>query len=142
MKKVHIVIIILLALSMGAVMVGLSGDNSYANFDQAFEHGGRTFTVVGTFNPEKEAIYDPEVDPNRFSFYLLDKNGVEKKVILKKAKPRDFERAEQIVLTGRAEGDEFIASKMLMKCPSKYNGSGRPESVDGWMDDEGNQVDI
>jgi len=37
------------------------------------------------------------------------------------SKPQDFERSEQIVLTGKMEGGEFRASKILMKCPSKYN---------------------
>lgn len=142
MKKSHIIVIILLALSLGAVMVGLTGDNSYATFTEAFEKQGRTFTVVGQFNPDKPSLYDPEVDPNKFTFFLKDNDGVEREVVLTKAKPRDFERAEQIVLTGKVIGDQFVASKMLMKCPSKYNGSGRPESVDGWMDDEGNQVEM
>ncbi|MNF07676.1 hypothetical protein D3C80_2079060 [compost metagenome] len=35
-------------------------------------------------------------------------------------KPQDFEKSEQIVLTGGMVGDEFHASKILMKCPSKY----------------------
>ena len=47
-------------------------------------------------------------------------NGEEKKVIFNGTKPRDFERSEQIVLTGKIEGEEFKASKILMKCPSKY----------------------
>ena len=36
------------------------------------------------------------------------------------AKPRDIERSEKIVITGRMEGEVFKASKILMKCPSKY----------------------
>ena len=36
------------------------------------------------------------------------------------AKPQDFELSEQIVLTGKMQGDVFMASDMLMKCPSKY----------------------
>jgi cytochrome c-type biogenesis protein CcmE len=35
-------------------------------------------------------------------------------------KPQDFERSEQIVLTGKMRGEDFVASDMLMKCPSKY----------------------
>ena len=50
----------------------------------------------------------------------------EKKVILEKTKPQDFERSEQIVLIGKVEGDEFHASEILLKCPSKYN-DGKPE---------------
>jgi cytochrome c-type biogenesis protein CcmE len=36
------------------------------------------------------------------------------------SKPQDFERSEQIVLTGKMKGDEFVATDILMKCPSKY----------------------
>ena len=45
---------------------------------------------------------------------------LERKVIFLGSKPQDFERSEQIVLTGKMKGDEFLASKILMKCPSKY----------------------
>ena len=65
-------------------------------------------------------IYKPEKDPNLFSFYVTDKKGESKKVILKAAKPQDFELSEQIVVTGKMVGDEFIAKDVLLKCPSKY----------------------
>ena len=65
-------------------------------------------------------IYNPEKDPNLFSFYVTDKKGESKKVILKAAKPQDFELSEQIVVTGKMVGDEFIAKDVLLKCPSKY----------------------
>ena len=39
---------------------------------------------------------------------------------LKAAKPQDFEKSESIVLTGSIKGDTFVATEMLMKCPSKY----------------------
>ena len=51
---------------------------------------------------------------------MIDNKGVEKKVVLNKNKPQDFERSEQIVLIGQMEGQEFHASDILMKCPSKY----------------------
>ena len=35
-------------------------------------------------------------------------------------KPNDFERSEQIVIIGKMKGEEFAASGILMKCPSKY----------------------
>jgi cytochrome c-type biogenesis protein CcmE len=41
-------------------------------------------------------------------------------VVFTGTKPQDFERSEQIVLTGQMRGKEFHASKILMKCPSKY----------------------
>ena len=49
-----------------------------------------------------------------------DSDGEEAKVVLLAEKPQDFELSEQIVVTGRMKGEEFIATDMLMKCPSKY----------------------
>jgi cytochrome c-type biogenesis protein CcmE len=64
--------------------------------------------------------YNPEKDPNYFSFFIKDSKGMEKKVILFAAKPQDFELSEQIVVTGQMKGEVFYASDLLMKCPSKY----------------------
>jgi cytochrome c-type biogenesis protein CcmE len=52
---------------------------------------------------------------------MIDNKGEERKVILHKNKPQDFERSEQIVLIGKMKADAFVASDILMKCPSKYN---------------------
>ena len=71
----------------------------------------------------KEFIYNPESNANVFGFYLVDNEGVEKKVMYNGTKPQDFERSEQIVVIGKMEGDEFHANQLLMKCPSKYNGN-------------------
>jgi cytochrome c-type biogenesis protein CcmE len=51
---------------------------------------------------------------------MVDDNKEERKVILDQGKPQDFELSEQIVLTGKMKDDEFIASEILLKCPSKY----------------------
>ncbi len=64
--------------------------------------------------------YNPQENPNYFSFFLKDQDGKEKKVILLQGKPQDFDRSEQIVITGEMKGDEFVANEVLLKCPSKY----------------------
>jgi len=56
-----------------------------------------------------------------FSFFVIDKDGQEQKVVFNGTKPQDFERSEQIVLMGKMNNDVFQCSKILMKCPSKYN---------------------
>jgi cytochrome c-type biogenesis protein CcmE len=56
---------------------------------------------------------------------MIDNNGEEQLVHFAGSKPQDFERSEQIVLVGKYENDTFQASKILMKCPSKYN-EGQP----------------
>ena len=102
------------------ILSKMAGDmSSYATFDQAGGTGEKV-KIAGELIKDKEMVYDPEVDPNAFRFYLRDTEGKERKVLLLKAKPQDFELAEQIVLTGRMKGDEFVATDVLTKCPSKY----------------------
>lgn len=79
------------------------------------------YHVVGKLNKEKATEYNPAIDADAFTFYMLDNNGLEKRVVLHKTKPQDFERSEQIVIIGKMQGEEFHANEILMKCPSKYN---------------------
>ena len=121
MKKTYIIAIIIIAISIGLITTSLSNASTYGNFAEAFENPNSKIQVVGYFNKEKELVYNPEIDPNSMSFYMTDKEGKECKVVLNQSKPQDFERSEEIVLKGKIVGDEFHATDMLMKCPSKYN---------------------
>ncbi len=121
MKRTHIIGLILIAAGLGVVISQLANRMSkYEGFDSEYALSGKDFTVVGYLAEGKEIVYDPEIDPNHFEFYLEDKGGIVKKVVLKEAMPRDFERSEEIVVTGRLEGEVFNAEKILLKCPSKY----------------------
>jgi cytochrome c-type biogenesis protein CcmE len=120
MKKVHIIILLLLAVTVG-VLLAMTGDyTTYANFVQAREKTNKSVNVVGYLAKDKPMNYDPQKDPNLFSFTMLDKEGNEQKVVYKGSKPQDFERSEQLVVKGRVNGDVFAASEISMKCPSKY----------------------
>ena len=120
MKKTHIIALVFIAVSI-AIIVSMTGDYSrYETFASAAASPAKDFHIVGELVADEEMFYDPEEDPNYFSFYLKDKAGLQRKVIFNGAKPQDFERSEQIVLTGGMDGDVFMASKILMKCPSKY----------------------
>ncbi|MGB0403403.1 MAG: cytochrome c maturation protein CcmE [Salibacteraceae bacterium] len=134
MKKTHIVGIVIIAIAIAAIIGTLSDSSTYANFSEAFENPQAEFHVVGVLNRDKETIYNPEENPNEFVFWMLDHDSLEKKVVLHKSKPQDFDRSEQIVIIGKAEGEDFHANQILMKCPSKYNdGSGEfksPEQYD------------
>lgn len=121
MKKTHILGIILIAVAIGVILSMVTDAATYADFSLAQTSPGEQFQVVGQLNKDKEIDYSPQEDANRFSFYMVDQNGMEKKVVFNGAKPQDFERSEQVVITGSFEGEEFKADKILMKCPSKYN---------------------
>ncbi|UTW63040.1 cytochrome c maturation protein CcmE [bacterium SCSIO 12741] len=126
MKKTHIIGIIIIAVAIGVIFGSIGDAGTYADFGEAFGQPGTEFHVVGELSPGRETEYNPEVDPDRFVFYMVDKQGQERKVVLHKNKPQDFEHAEQIVIIGEAQGEDFHASQILLKCPSKYN-DGNPE---------------
>jgi len=121
MKKTHIIGIIVIAIAIGAIISTVSDAATYADFSTVEKFPGKEFQVVGELNKEKQIIYAPEVNANEFSFFMVDKQGVERKVVFNGAKPQDFERSEQVVITGSLDGSDFYADKILMKCPSKYN---------------------
>ena len=102
------------------LLTSVAADTStYGDFGQAIATQKKV-KVVGTLAKDRPMEYDPELDPNHFTFFLTDMNGETRKVVLKAAKPKDFELSEQIVVTGSMKGGEFVASHILMKCPSKY----------------------
>ena len=121
MKKIHIVFIVVIAVAIAAIMSTVADSSTYSTFADAAKNPDTEYHVVGKLNKEKALEYNPEVNANLFSFYMKDNAGTELKVEFKGTKPQDFERSEQIVITGKANGNVFHADKILMKCPSKYN---------------------
>lgn len=120
MKKTHIIGIILVAVAIASMFALLGNSSTYADFKQAAESNDEVH-VAGTLVRSKPMDYNPAVDANKFSFYMTDRSGNERHVVLLKSKPQDFERSQQLVIVGSMKGDEFVAKDVLMKCPSKYN---------------------
>ena len=119
MKRVYILAGILVAVGIGIFITAADDMSTYGTFQEALD-SGRKMKIAGQLSKDKEMYYEPTKDPNYFSFYIKDAEGQENKVVLLAEKPQDFELSEQIVVTGSMKGDEFLASDMLMKCPSKY----------------------
>lgn len=122
MKRAHIAAIILIAVALGVIVSTISNSSTYESFTVASQKQGKVFHVVGKLNREKPYEYNPETNANIFSFYMYDNQGVERKVVLNRAKPQDFDKSEQIVIIGKMQDNQFLASDILLKCPSKYNG--------------------
>lgn len=119
MKKSHIVLLVLMVVALGVVLSLVLNTSNYETFETAFSKKGEKVTVIGYLSLNKKI---DESMPNQLTFYMKDKDGVEKKVVLSESKPQDFEKSEELVITGMADpgSDTFMASHMLMKCPSKY----------------------
>lgn len=118
MKKFHIIGILVIALAIGVIVSLVFTTDQYKTFKDADQSGKAKVTIIGEMDEAaKEKI---EVGPNNFAFFMTDKNGETRKVVVNEPMPTDFERAESITVTGKMEGDQFVASHVLMKCPSKY----------------------
>ncbi|HEX5551758.1 MAG TPA: cytochrome c maturation protein CcmE [Chitinophagaceae bacterium] len=126
MKKSNIVLLVVIAVAIG-VIISLVGDfSSYETFATAAKKPNREFHVIGKLEKSKQMVYQPQKNANFFSFYVKDKSGAVRQVVFNGSEPTDFEKSEQIVLTGSMGSDDvFHCSQILMKCPSKY----KPDQV-------------
>ena len=116
-KREYIIAVLLILVGVFVFLNASKDVSTYANFHEAY---GNRVKVVGTLSKDKPMKYDPEKNPNEFSFFMKDSKNVEKTVLLLQPKPQDFELSEQIVVTGKMKNDVFEADEILMKCPSKY----------------------
>jgi cytochrome c-type biogenesis protein CcmE len=138
MKKIHLFGLVIIAVAIG-IIISTAGDAStYVDFgkaqEMASEGDNESIHVVGHLkkNPAGQIIemqYDPKIDPNYFTFTLVDNKNVEQKVIYKSIKPQDFDKSEQVVVIGKMQNGAFEAEKILMKCPSKYE-NGKLETTE------------
>lgn len=126
MKTIHIVILLVLVIAVAVVVTTLTDSSTYSNFSDAALTPGKEFHIIGQLDKTKPLDYDATKNVNKFSFYLIDDKGLERKVIYNSVKPQDFEKSEKVVVIGSMQNDEFVASSLLLKCPSKYNAN-KPE---------------
>lgn len=127
MKKSHILIIIVIAVAVGIIMTTADDASTYVTFDQAYQlasNGSKnSIHVVGELKKDADGhVVGIMLGEDRvsFSFIMVDENKKEQLVIYKEPMPQDFTRSEKVVVIGSYSGDTFIAEKILLKCPSKY----------------------
>lgn len=127
MKKSHILVLVVIAAAVG-ILISTSGDaSSYVTFSEAYRLAStgdkKNIHVVGELkkdaNGEVTGIREG-LDKVSFSFIMIDDNGREQQVLFDEPMPADFTKSEKVVVIGSYEGDAFHASKILLKCPSKY----------------------
>jgi cytochrome c-type biogenesis protein CcmE len=127
MKLSHIIAIVVIAVAIGIIIATASDSSSYVSFDQAYEMAAvdnkTSVHVVGELKKDTHGdIIGLEENADRlsFSFLLIDENKKEQKVYYNEPMPPDFTRSEKVVVIGKYKNENFIASKILLKCPSKY----------------------
>ena len=127
MKKSHIIIIIVIASAVGILISTADDASSYVSFSEAYQMASagnkKDIHVVGELkkNAAGEIVGIEEgADKVSFSFVMIDDKGKEQKVNYNQPMPADFTKSEKVVVIGTYNGDTFNASKILLKCPSKY----------------------
>ena len=103
----------------------------YVSIEEA-RHSQQIVQVMGKIDFDR-VIYDIENSRLKFSIYDAETANPavapRLDVVFTGVVPGNFEQATTVVLKGKSSGDVFVAEQMLVKCPSKYQGSG-PEYQD------------
>jgi cytochrome c-type biogenesis protein CcmE len=127
MKKSHIFAIAIIGVAI-VIIISTAGDSStYVNFDEAYQLASNGSTssihVVGELTKDADGKItgiEKSADNLSFSFMLVDDKGKSQKVFYNEPMPPDFLRSEKVVIIGSYRNDLFVAKKILLKCPSKY----------------------
>ena len=96
----------------------------YVSFDEA-RNATRTVQVAGKIDFD-DVTFD--ADNNRLVFSIYDVAadspvGADRlKVIYKGVVPGNFDQATSVLVRGKPGEGGFVAEKLLVKCPSKYQG--------------------
>ncbi|MEZ4824754.1 MAG: cytochrome c maturation protein CcmE [Bacteroidia bacterium] len=118
MKPSRIIILIALAVFVVALGINFSETASiYTDFETA-RNSKKEVHIVGSWVDREKSAYDTEKDI--FTFFMQDTLNQVAKVLYYDPKPINFEQAEKVVVIGAYGEDAFVADKIVMKCPSKY----------------------
>lgn len=128
MKKGHLLGLGIIAIAIVIIMTSIGDASSYESFNTAKEmkHDGNdnAIHVVGQLKKDASGEVtglNVREDKVSFTFMLVDNEGTEQEVFYNEPVPADFTRSESVVVIGSYKNDDiFIADKILMKCPSKY----------------------
>ena len=127
MKASHIIGILIIAVAI-AIIIATAGDaSSYVSFNEAQEMAengnNNSIHVVGELAKNSSGeITGIQSSPDKlsFSFVMIDDNQKKQRVYYNEPMPPDFKRSEKVVVIGAYKDTLFVADKILMKCPSKY----------------------
>src|SRR5579859_6588748 len=127
MKLSHIIAMGVIALAIAIIVLTAGDASTYVNFEQAYQmasSGNDTqIHVVGELKKDESGHVvglENSNDKLSFSFILVDDKKREQTVLYNEPMPPDFLRSEKVVVIGSYQKDRFVAKKILLKCPSKY----------------------
>jgi cytochrome c-type biogenesis protein CcmE len=121
MKKIHIVLLVLVAAGIASLTLFFKDVTTYATFGEAGGKYKDKFVHVVAQLDKKAAIeYDAANNPDYLAFRAIDSAGMGTQVVFKKSMPADFEKSDKLVLKGYMRNGFFECKDIQLKCPSKF----------------------
>ena len=116
MKKIHIVLLVLIAGTI-AVLISFMGNlSTYDTVQTALKKKGKVVSIIAKLDRSQPIQYDAVKNPNYLSFTAYDSLGSNMKVIYRKEKPTNLEHSERLVLKGRMGDDHFECTQVSHVC--------------------------
>ncbi len=120
MKKIHIVLLVLVAAAIAVLISFLQVTTTYDTVDTAIAKPGKFVHLMARLDKSQPVEYDALKNPNYLAFTAIDTLGKSVRVIYHNPKPENFEISERLVLKGKYMDNYFACKSIQTKCPSKY----------------------
>jgi cytochrome c-type biogenesis protein CcmE len=120
MKKIHIILLVLIAGAIAVLLTFLKGASTYDTIGTAKSKPGTFVHLMAKLDKSQPVEYDALKDPNYLSFTAMDTTNTSIKVVYHSAKPDNFEMSDKLVLKGKYVDGYFDCKEIQTKCPSKY----------------------
>src|SRR5689334_15464555 len=101
MKKIHIVLLVLVAATIAVLIGFLNVTTTYDTVDTAISKPGKFVHLMARLDKSQPVEYDALKNPNYLAFTAVDTLGKSVKVIYHNPKPENFEVSERLVLKGK-----------------------------------------
>ena len=122
MKTTHIILLVLVAVSIGVLISVLNTAGTYDSMGTAKARPGKFMHVAVRLDKSKPVEYDPIKDANYLSFHAIPVEDPTQsvKVIYRNGQIPNLMMSERLILKGKYDKDHFECKDVQTKCPSKY----------------------
>jgi cytochrome c-type biogenesis protein CcmE len=134
MKKIHIILLVLIACAIAVLLSFLQTASTYDTVDTAISKPGKFVHLMARLDKTQSVEYDAKKNPNYLEFTAVDTLGKSIRVVYHNPKPDNFDISEKLVLKGKFADGKFQCKEIQTKCPSKYKdeqamGQSHPDSI-------------
>ena len=131
MKQAYIIGLLVIGLALGFTLWAFSSAMTPYVTVAAAKQSDAPVQVRGKIL--RDAEHPPHYDKthNALRFWIEDPKGERIEVVYKGGKPEAFDEAVETAAHGMVKDGVFYSDKLVVKCPSKYEGNGTPYKKGG-----------